>query len=203
MLHNHMMLIVRKASWELFLFCIINVSCAWWYQVLLKYQLVLLMKCMYFFYKAFLNLKICKWFNKKEKHAKTFYSWFLFSLDNAHYIIFVIYLYKTDQLNKNQLWLIQTEICITYTMRSKLDLLYTYLIDSQNKFALNRVCMTAQRVDFFQYLRFLWNLKEDLDTEQKPPPIFDQFKIIEVKFENSPQSFIPCLKFFSVRFLYY
>lgn len=203
MLHNHMMLIVRKASWELFLFCIINVSCAWWYQVLLKYQLVLLMKCMYFFYKAFLNLKICKWFNKKEKHAKTFYSWFLFSLDNAHYIIFVIYLYKTDQLNKNQLWLIQTEICITYTMRSKLDLLYTYLIDSQNKFALNRVCMTAQRVYFFQYLRFLWNLKEDLDTEQKKNPIFDQFKIIEVKFENSPQSFIPCLKFFSVRFLYY
>lgn len=203
MLHNHMMLIVRKASWELFLFCIINVSCAWWYQVLLKYQLVLLMKCMYFFYKAFLNLKICKWFNKKEKHAKTFYSWFVFSLDNAHYIIFVIYLYKTDQLNKNQLWLIQTEICITYTMRSKLDLLYTYLIDSQNKFALNRVCMTAQRVYFFQYLRFLWNLKEDLDTEQKKPPIFDQFKIIEVKFENSPQSFIPCLKFFSVRFLYY
>lgn len=203
MLHNHMMLIVRKASWELFLFCIINVSCAWWYQVLLKYQLVLLMKCMYFFYKAFLNLKICKWFNKKEKHAKTFYSWFLFSLDNAHYIIFVIYLYKTDQLNKNQLWLIQTEICITYTMRSKLDLLYTYLIDSQNKFALNRVCMTAQRVYFFQYLSFLWNLKEDLDTEQKKPPIFDQFKIIEVKFENSPQSFSPCLKFFSVRFLYY
>lgn len=203
MLHNHMMLIVRKASWELFLFCIINVSCAWWYQVLLKYQLVLLMKCMYFFYKAFLNLKICKWFNKKEKHAQTFYSWFLFSLDNAHYIIFVIYLYKTDQLYKNQLWLIQTEICITYTMRSKLDLLYTYLIDSQNKFALNRVCMTAQRVYFFQYLRFLWNLKEDLDTEQKKPPIFDQFKIIEVKFENSPQSFIPCLKFFSVRFLYY
>lgn len=203
MLHNHMMLIVRKASWELFLFCIINVSCAWWYQVLLKYQLVLLMKCMYFFYKAFLNLKICKWFNKKEKHAKTFYSWFLFSLDNAHYIIFVIYLYKTDQLNKNQLWLIQTEICITYTMRSKLDLLYTYLIDSQNKFALNRVCMTAQRVYFFQYLRFLWNLKEDLDTEQKKTPIFDQFKIIEVKFENSPKSFIPCLKFFSVRFLYY
>lgn len=203
MLHNHMMLIVRKASWELFLFCIINVSCAWWYQVLLKYQLVILMKCMSFFYKAFLNLKICKWFNKKENHAKTFYSWFLFSLDNAHYIIFVIYLYKTDQLNKNQLWLIQTEICITYTMRSKLDLLYTYLIDSQNKFALNRVCMTAQRVYFFQYLRFLWNLKEDLDTEQKKPPIFDQFKIIEVKFENSPQSFIPCLKFFSVRFLYY
>lgn len=203
MLHNHMMLIVRKASWELFLFCIINVSCAWWYQVLLKYQLVILMKCMYFFYKAFLNLKICKWFNKKEKHAKTFYSWFLFSLDDAHYIIFVIYLYKTDQLNKNKLWLIQTEICITYTMRSKLDLLYTYLIDSQNKFALNRVCMTAQRVYFFQYLRFLWNLKEDLDTKQKKKPIFDQFKIIEVKFENSPQSFIPCLKFFSVRFLYY
>lgn len=176
MLHNHMMLIVRKASWELFLFCIINVSCAWWYQVLLKYQLVLLMKCMYYFYKAFLNLKICKWFNKKEKHAKTFYSWFLFSLDNAHYIIFVIYLYKTDQLNKNQLWLIQTEICITYTMRSKLDLLYTYLIDSQNKFALNRVCMTAQRVYFFQYLRFLWNLKEDLDTEQKNPPFLINLK---------------------------
>lgn len=110
-------------------------------------------------------------------------------------ILFFIYLYKTDRLYKNQLWLIQTEICITYTMRSKLDLLYTYLIDSQNKFALNRVCMTAQRVYFFQYPRFLWNLKEDLDTEQKNP-IFDQFKIIEVKFENSPQSFIPCLKFF-------
>lgn len=121
-----------------------------------------------FFYKALLNLKICIWFNKKEKHAKTFYSW-IFFLKTMLTILFFIYLYKTDRLYKNQLWLIQTEICITYTMRSKLDLLYTYLIDSQNKFALNRVCMTAQRVYFFQYLRFLWNLKEDLDSEQKNP----------------------------------
>lgn len=72
-----------------------------------------------------------------------------FCLDNAHYIIFVIYLYKTDRSYKNQLWLIQTEICITYIMRSKLDLLYTYLIDSQNEFVFNRVCMTTQRVYYF------------------------------------------------------
>lgn len=169
--------------------------------VLLKYQLVILMKCMYFFYKAFLNLKICKWFNKKEKHAKTFYSWFLFSLDNAHYIIFVIYLYKTDQLNKNQLWLIQTEICITYTMRSKLDLLYTYLIDSQNKFALNRVCMTAQRVYFFQYPRFLWNLKEDLDTEQKTPHFWSIKNNRSLIWKLSPKFYSLFKVFFSKIFI--
>lgn len=169
MLHNHMMLIVRKASWELFLFCIMKYLVLNDKTVLLKYQLVILMKCMYFFYKAFLNLKICKWFNKKEKHAQTF-SWFLFSLDNAHYIIFVIYLYKTDQLYKNQLWLIQTEICITYTMRSKLDLLYTYLIDSQNKFALNRVCMTAQRVYFFPISTLSLKFKRRPRYRTKNPP---------------------------------